>query len=136
MRIFSLSLLLMLGLFSACTKKDLTQTRVGFYILKTSPPGPHDQEAYELYIDGQYKGMLQVSAVEPSDTSLMRMETLDAERHIIQVKNVNQLLSSTYVQIGERKTACGTWSMIQAGPNGSYFNKPNNRSYATYGIYQ
>ncbi len=136
MKTIILSLLLAIGLFTSCQKQDLTQTRVGFYVLNPTYISPSEGADYDLYIDQQLSGKLQVSTTETDDSSLMNFHTLDAKKHVIQVKQGNTLVSSTYLQIGKCKGASGTGLQIGNYKNGFIYKNMTNMSYATYGIFQ
>lgn len=136
MKITFFSLLVAIGLFSACQKQDLTQTRVGFYVLNPDYVTPNDGYEYNLYIDHQYSGKLQVSTTETDDSTLMNFHVLDAKRHIIEVQKGTTPVSSTYVQIGKCKTKSGTGLQIENYKNGFTFKNLTNMNYATYGIFQ
>lgn len=136
MRITLLSLLVAIGLLSACNKKDLTITKVGFYVLNPTYTQGQDEYEYNLYIDQQYRGKLKVSKIDTDDSTLMNFQTLDATKHIIEVQKGTTPVSSTYLQIGKCKVASGTALQINNYKNGATFKKMNNMSYATYGIFQ
>ncbi|MBL7766943.1 MAG: hypothetical protein JNJ58_12655 [Chitinophagaceae bacterium] len=136
MKITHLSLLLLIGLFSACKKQDLTQTRVGFYVLQPSYTSADEGGAYDLYIDDQYQGKLTVSAIETDDSTIMNFQILDAKKHIIEVKQGNTAVSSTYLQISQCKGASGTADMIQGYKNGASYKKMSGMAFATYAIFQ
>jgi hypothetical protein len=136
MKSILLSLVVVIALFSSCQKQDLTQTRVGFYVLNPDYVAPNDGYVYNLYIDNQFSGTLQVSTTKTDDSTMMNFHTLDAQRHDIQVKKGNTLVSSTYVQIGKCQTKSGTGLQIENYKNGFTFKNLTNMSYATYGIFQ
>jgi hypothetical protein len=77
-------------LFSSCEKKDPTQTRVGFYVLNADGKHLDDEMEYNLYIDKQHKGTLEVSQFETTDKNLLNYQTLDANKHSIEVKQWQQ----------------------------------------------
>jgi hypothetical protein len=136
MRTTLLSLLVAIGLLSACNKKDLTMTKVGFYVLNPTYTQGQDEYEYNLYIDQQYRGKLKVSTTETDDSTLMNFQTLDATKHIIKVQKGNTLVSSTYLQIGKCKGASGTGLQIDNYKNGFIYKNMTNMSYDTYGIFQ
>lgn len=136
MRITLLSLLVAIGLLSACNKQDLTITKVGFYVLNPTYTQGQDEYDYNLYIDQQYRGKLKVSTTETDDSTLMNFQTLDATKHIIEVQKGTTPVSSTYIQIGKCQTKSGTGLQIENYKNGFTFKNLTNMSYATYGIFQ
>jgi len=136
MKTILLSLLVAIGLLTSCQKQDLTQTRVGFYVLNPTYTPIDEGDDYDLYIDQQLSGKLQVSAIETNDSTLMNFHTLDAKRHEIQVKQGNTLVSATYLQIGKCQTKSGTSLQIGNYKNGFTYKNLTNMSYATYGIHQ
>jgi hypothetical protein len=136
MRITLLSLLVAIGLLSACNKQDLTITKVGFYVLNPTYTQGQEEFDYNLYIDQQYRGKLKVSNTETDDSTLMNFQTLDATKHIIKVQKGNTLVSSTYLQIGKCQTKSGTGLQIDNYKNGFTFKNLTNMSYATFGIFQ
>lgn len=79
MKTILLSLLVAIGLLTSCQKQDLTQTRVGFYVLNPTYTPIDEGDDYDLYIDQQLSGKLQVSAIETNDSTLMNFHTLDAK---------------------------------------------------------
>ena len=136
MRITLLSLLVAVGLLSACNKQDLTITKVGFYVLNPTYTQGQDEYDYNLYIDQQYRGKLKVSTTETDDSTFMNFQTLDATNHIIEVQKGTTPVSSTYIQIGKCQTKSGTGLQIENYKNGFTFKNLTNMSYATYGIFQ
>lgn len=134
--ILFLALVILLG-FTACQKKDLTLTRVGFYVIDPNFTNPQDDGyVYSLYIDNQYDGELKVSLTESMDSTLMNFKTLDAKKHIIEVKKQGTKVSSTYLQIEKCGAKSGTANMISSGKNGATFQAPYSYTYTTYGIFQ
>lgn len=129
-------LLIGFAFLASCKKQDLTQTQVGFYVFDTNYLGANDDGGYELYIDQQFKGNLQVSATESSDANLMNMQTLDAKRHVIEVRKNNALLSSTYLQITGCGGKSGTHALLQGAVNGAKYRKEQGMGFATYAIMQ
>ncbi len=135
MKAASCLFILALGLFSACTKKDLTQTRVGFYVLQPDyQPGP-DEPNLQLYIDNQYKGELAISAVETLDSNLLNFQTLDASRHVIEVRKNQVVNSSTYLHIRRCGAASGASGTTLGKTVGAKYNAPSNLGFSTYAIF-
>ncbi len=115
MRTTLLILFIAAGLFSSCQKPKNTQTRVGFYVLKPNYKQTNDGSEYDLYIDQQYRGKLQVSLTETTDGALFNFQTLDTKRHLIEVQKNNTKVSSTYLQISDWLAATGTAQQIADG---------------------
>lgn len=137
MRTTLLILFIATGLISSCHKPKNIQTRVGFYILKPNYQQTNDGSEYDLYIDQQYRGKLQVSLAETTDSTLLNFQTLDTKKHIIEVQINNTKVSSTYLQISDCKTASGSAQQIADGyPNGAILKNLYKESYATYAIMQ
>lgn len=135
-KILFIALATILGL-CACQKQDLTLTKVGFYVIDPAYTSPQDDGyVYHLYIDNQYEGGLKVSATESMDSTLMNFKTLDAKKHIIEVKKQNVKVSSTYLQIEKCGVKSGTANMISGYKNGATYQAPANFDYTTYGIFQ
>jgi hypothetical protein len=70
------------------------------------------------------------------DSTIMNFKTLDAKKHIIEVKKQNAKVSSTYLQIEKCGAKSGTASMISSNKNGAIFQAPYSYTYTTYGIFQ
>ncbi|MBK9483458.1 MAG: hypothetical protein IPO02_16095 [Bacteroidetes bacterium] len=63
------------------SKQDLTQTRVGFYVLNPTYTPIDEGDDHDLYIDQQLSGQnCKVLPIETNDSTLMNFHTLDAKR--------------------------------------------------------
>ncbi len=137
MRTTLLILFIATGLISSCHKPKNIQTRVGFYVLKPNYQQTNDGSEYDLYIDQQYRGKLQVSLAETTDSTLFNFQTLDTKRHVIEVQINNTKVSSTYLQVSECFAATGSAQQIADGyPNGAILKNKFEESYATFAINQ
>lgn len=119
---------------SSCQKFDQTQTRVGFYVIDANAPSAHDGAMYTLYIDHHYHGTLSATSAETNDAALMNFQILDSKKHIIEVKKLNTLVSSTYLLIRKREVGSGTAFPISGHVNGASYKKGTN--FSTYAILQ
>ena len=131
-----IAMILAIGFFSSCEKKDPTQTSVGFYVLNADGKHLDDEMEYNLYIDKQHKGTLEVSQFETTDKNLLNYQTLDANKHSIEVKQGNNLVSSTYLKITSRQAASGTECNVGGSVNGGSFMKLDQDWNPTYAIFQ
>ncbi len=127
-------------LTSACNKNNQDQnlTRVGFYV-KNNTHTIGDQAMYSLYIDDVYAGPLYVLPQEPSDTSLLLFQHLDATIHYIDVKDTHgQWISANYLQITSQSTKSGSATRGKqiSGINGATYQKNNDKPYAIYAALQ
>jgi hypothetical protein len=120
--------------FSSCQKFDQTQTRVGFYVIDPNAPTAQDGAIYNLYIDHQYHGILSATSAETNDAALMNFQVLDSKKHIIEVKKLNTLVSSTYLLIRKREVGTGTAFPTTGHVNGASYKKGTN--FSTYAIFQ
>ncbi len=134
----SLSILfLSVVFFTSCQKQDLTQTRVGFYVIDPNAQAAHDGSLYSLYIDHQYRGKLNPSFTASNDSTLMNFQTLNSQKHIIEVKKLNSLVSSTYLLIRKNEIGSGTAGQTSGQyVNGGQFTRNTGLSYSTYAIFQ
>ncbi len=130
------AIILAIGLFSSCQKKDPTQTRVGFYVLNADGKHLDDGMEYKLFIDNVYKGTLEVSQFETTDMNLLNYQTLDANKHHIEVKLGDTRVSSTYLRITSRQASTGTECSVGEYVNGGSFKRLDQDRNPTYAIFQ
>ncbi len=136
MKITLLSMLLALTVFCSCNKKEITQTRVGFYVLNPNYVQVGDGSEYDLFINSEFKGKLYASTSTTEDSALMNFQTLNTKKHIIEVKKAGILVSSTYLKVSDCKGESGTAELVQGYINGSTFTRKPSMNFATYAILQ
>ena len=123
-------------LIASCNKKETTLTKVGFYFEDKNATG---DMYYDLYIDDQYQGKIAVYKEEPTDTSMLLFVTLDGNRHDIDVKSGNVLLTANYLEITKKKTCSGTnkQKALQVnGGNGAKYRQDSDKNYAVYAAFK
>lgn len=121
-------------IFASCNKKEIYSTRVGFYF---EDKQAKSDMAYDLYIDNQYAGKINVYNEEPEDTALLLFRTLDNKRHEIDVRQDGNYLSATYLQITKKKTCSGTnknKALKVSGVNGAKYHE--DTGYSVYGVFK
>lgn len=119
-------------MLASCNKKVERTTRVGFYFEDKMAKG---DISYDLYIDNNYEGKINVYNEEPADTSLLLFRILDDNKHFIDIKNGTVLLHASYLQITKNKTSSGTnkiKSQMVTGINGSRYREEKQKGYSVY----
>ena len=128
--------MLLLTVCLSCNKIENTYKRVGFYCEAKQTAS---DLSYDLYIDDQYQGKINVLAGEPEDTSLLLFTMLDSKQHIIDVKSNGKLLNATYLQVTKNKVSSGTnraKTLHVSGVNGWKCHSVPNKSYMIYAAFK